>query len=309
MIFTHNFSPHGATLWNNRVVVINRKSLFKKDWYERDICFVTDIMDEDGEFLEYNVFIDKFQLICTPHQYNKICKAVPLPLTRLIQNIIRTSNVRSLLPRLILAETPINNKECNNRCISTAFKTEFFHNFNRALFITSDEVTVLVMEKAHTRYVKWPVSPKVKETHFKIVNKIYPVAEFLKRRFRFEVEPCVFCNGSDETIEHMFYLCPVSQSFWLDVHDWLSLKIDDLQPFFIPHILFYMDNINSSISDLVNIVILMGKYHIHCCKWRSVKPSFLCFINEFKLYCLSLRKLKSKVAGKILKDIFSMLLL
>lgn len=82
----------------------------------------------------------------------------------------------------------------------------------------SDEVTLSVMEKAHTKHVKWPISPKVKETHFKIINKIYLVADFLKRRFGFEVEPCGFCNEAEETLEHTFYLCPVSRTFWLDIN-------------------------------------------------------------------------------------------
>ena len=29
MLFTHNFSPHNSFLWNNRVITINRKSIFK----------------------------------------------------------------------------------------------------------------------------------------------------------------------------------------------------------------------------------------------------------------------------------------
>ena len=33
MIFTHNFSPHGSVLWNNRVITVNRKSIFRRDWY------------------------------------------------------------------------------------------------------------------------------------------------------------------------------------------------------------------------------------------------------------------------------------
>ena len=38
----------------------------------------------------------------------------------------------------------------------------------------------------------WPISPKVKENHFKIIHKIYQVAEFLRRRFRFVVDPVFF---------------------------------------------------------------------------------------------------------------------
>lgn len=59
MIFTHNFSPHSSTLWNNRVILINRKSIFKNDWAERDIMFVTDLLDCNGNILDYKTFVDK----------------------------------------------------------------------------------------------------------------------------------------------------------------------------------------------------------------------------------------------------------
>ncbi len=60
-----------------------------------------------------------------------------------------------------------------------------------------------ITDKAFYKFLKRPVSPKVKETRFKIIQKIYPAAEFLKRRFEFEVDPCIFCNENEETLEHV----------------------------------------------------------------------------------------------------------
>lgn len=79
-----------------------------------------------------------------------------------------------------------------------------------------------------------------------------------------------------------FFLCPVSQSFW---SDWVSLKITDVPSLELHHIVYYMDNLAISVSDIINIIIvLLGKYHIHCAKWRNYRPSFSGFINDFKLF-------------------------
>lgn len=51
MVFTHNFPPHNSTVWNNSVITINRKSVFIGNWFERDIIFVTDLMDCNGSIL------------------------------------------------------------------------------------------------------------------------------------------------------------------------------------------------------------------------------------------------------------------
>lgn len=55
------------------------------------------------------------------------------------------------------------------------------------------------MDKAHTKCIKWPVSPKMKEIHLKIIHtcKIYLLAEFLIKRFKLEVDPCTVCNESE----------------------------------------------------------------------------------------------------------------
>lgn len=39
MAFDHNFTPHGSTLWNNRTITVNRKTLFLQSWYEKKSYF------------------------------------------------------------------------------------------------------------------------------------------------------------------------------------------------------------------------------------------------------------------------------
>ena len=95
-----------------------------------------------------------------------------------------------------------------------------------------------------------------------------------------------------------------SRNFWKELRSWLLLRIDDIPVFDISHIFLYVDNLKADISDMINIIILMGKYHIHCCKWRNGKPSFDWFLNDFKLFFLSLKKIdSSKMAKKICDDI------
>ncbi len=105
-----------------------------------------------------------------------------------------------------------------------------------------------MMIKAHSKFINWLIPPQGKETHFKIIIKIYPVAEFLSKRFKFEVSPCEFCHNSDETLEHVFFSCNVSQSFWTEIKNWLSLKMNEVPAFNISHVLFFVDNLSLSIA-------------------------------------------------------------
>ncbi len=132
--------------------------------------------------------------------------------------------------------------------------------------------------------------------------KIYPDSNFLHKRFKFDKAGCAFCDFTDESLEHLFFTCPISCQFWSDVRDWLTLKMSNIPVFNINHILLYVDGLDNSISDILNIVFLLAKYHIHFCKWRDSRPCFEHFINEFNIFYSSLRLLKFR-APKISSDI------
>ena len=76
--------------------------------------------------------------------------------------------------------------------------------------IITDSAVLSITHKAFHKFIKWPVSPQVKETHFKITNNVYPTTAFLLyKRFSFEVDPCHFYGECEETLEHVFFMPPV----------------------------------------------------------------------------------------------------
>ena len=110
----------------------------------------------------------------------------------------------------------------------------------------------------YSDFLKWPLPPKVK-----IVHQFYPAAVCPKHRFKFNVDHCCCCSSADESVEHLLVSCPVTQHVLLEIKNWLSFRLNDLPALTTMHILFLMDNLSPSISDIINIVILLAKYHIH----------------------------------------------
>lgn len=100
MIFTHNLTPHGSTLWINITITINRRMLFNKNWYDKKIIFVTDLLDDCGQFLQFSTFMVKFDMQCFYREHSWICKAVPLPLVNIIQNTLSLNYPDNLAKKL-----------------------------------------------------------------------------------------------------------------------------------------------------------------------------------------------------------------
>lgn len=187
-------------------------------------------------------------------------------------------------------------------------RSKIYTDFNKPLLVP-EFLSQSTMVKAVSKFIRWPVSPKVKETHFKIIRNIYPVAEFLKKRFKFVVDACVFCGKLEETVEHLFVFCPVTKEFWKDIKDWLSLKIDGVPLLDTVENLYFVENLDLSVSDLINVIILLCKYHIHCSKWKNSK-----FLKILSLHLIVLSMISnfffhlSSQPKKILCDITEFLL-
>ena len=79
-----------------------------------------------------------------------------------------------------------------------------------------------MLEHIRTSYLKFPVQPKIKETHFKILYDIYPSGEFLSVRFNFDMTLCKFCNSSPDDTKHIFFACKYSSVFWDKMQLWLK---------------------------------------------------------------------------------------
>uniref|UniRef100_A0A671UXA5 endopeptidase La n=1 Tax=Sparus aurata TaxID=8175 RepID=A0A671UXA5_SPAAU len=50
-------------------------------------------MDENGNLLQFNSFVEKFNIKCSYREFNQISRAIPLPLKYMIKNILINSNV------------------------------------------------------------------------------------------------------------------------------------------------------------------------------------------------------------------------
>lgn len=99
----------------NRTITINRKTLFKLTWFEKETIFVTDLMDNKGLFLELDSFKEKYNIQCSYREYNKICQAIPVPLIQQIQNTLTYSRVMITLPDIKIGNIQIGEKKCNSK--------------------------------------------------------------------------------------------------------------------------------------------------------------------------------------------------
>ena len=90
------------------------------------------------------------------------------------------------------------------------------------------------------------IETKIREFQYKILNNIVFTNEKMFRLKMIDSPLCTFCKRETEFIEHLFFYCNVTRTFWKAFCSWLSNCNINIRSFKIIEILFGMFNIGDS---------------------------------------------------------------
>ncbi len=123
---------------------------------------------------------------------------------------------------------------------------------------------------------KYCITNKVREVHFKILHLVYPT-KTLFLRFCTDVDDiCGICGAEKEDAGHLFFNCIYSQMFWIDLKGLLCKYLGMNVYFSEKYVFFYFnrERLPPNVTFIVNLRLLMGKYHIHKQKWAKGNTIF-----------------------------------
>ena len=89
--FKHTFSPHTCIIWNKQHALSKRKSIYKKEWFDKGIIFISDLLNCNGEFLQLNDFYSYQQFLAlsgiesTCRDYHMVVKNISIKLRELVK--------------------------------------------------------------------------------------------------------------------------------------------------------------------------------------------------------------------------------
>ena len=97
---------------------------------------------------------------------------------------------------------------------------------------------------------------------------------------------CSFCGSHSETVQHLFWICSFSTTFW---KDFSSFIIGQLYKDFTlkwENVVFYFfrRHRREDIYFIINLLIVLAKFYLHKCKYCNQKPIFKHFYNDTLSY-------------------------
>ncbi len=148
------------------------------------------------------------------------------------------------------------------------------------------------------------ITNKVKEVSFRMIRRFYPTKPFLQRFREDIVLDCTFCNLHPENLEHLFWACNHTALFWRSVcnnifkHILPDFSFSSLS---FGNVLFGFISYPSSKYNhfyIINLILLLAKFHIHKLKFNNQRPSFTVFLNEAKQYIQNITNSRNPKAMK-----------
>ena len=64
-------------LFNNKEILIGNHTIFHKEWFQKGICLIQDLLQENGQFLTFPEFIQKHEVECNFLNYMQVVSAIP----------------------------------------------------------------------------------------------------------------------------------------------------------------------------------------------------------------------------------------
>jgi hypothetical protein len=215
------FKIRREIIWWNKDISLKKKEIFYKEWFDKGIIIVHDILDENGNFKTKQDLEDEFGLAIDTMKYNHLKLSIPQKWKRCVKSMTIHKQVISN------KEQPFIN--CNNRLLALGVTT------NKDVYwelVTKKQIKPIVAHSWCTRYdipePDWKVifknmvvlkDSKMKAFQFKVLYNIIPCNLYLKRIGRSNTDKCPSCNEIEDLV-HYFIGCSRPDNIWLQIRRW-----------------------------------------------------------------------------------------
>ena len=213
-------NPSNENIWNNTFVKINGRTVFYKQVYDRGIIKIRQLFDDTGHPLSYHTLINKYDIARFPFiSYFGLIAAIP-----------NEWKDRYRLENLITCESP--NESLLTKFINSKRPSKFVYIALRESKIVTP-VSISKWSYCSINFEDWrsiflAVHSSVRETkikafQYKFLHRIIPTNKFLFSIHYLPTPNCSFCHIHVETLDHLFFNCPIITSFCLTYREFFAI--------------------------------------------------------------------------------------
>ena len=248
-------------IWMNQKVKIDNSEVFYKDWYDKGVIYVNDLM-EGNSFLSYDSFVQKYDIRCNFLKFYGLTHALQKLNTTAFGTLTKELKLIKSREAYWKFTNSIVEKPSCIKSWKAHYNVDFTDSEWQDIFKHVYEVTKC---------------SKLQEFQLKILHKVYATPSYVSNFDKNVNGVCMICNAHNNII-HWFYECATVTTFWQKFEKWVKNEID------INFRLKRNDIIFTGVAKLnpaIKFSILHAKWHIHRIKFIKYNDnnSIVGFIN------------------------------
>ena len=253
-------------LWFNKHIRIDNKPIFDKHMYNKGVCCINDLLDQNGNILKYNELKNLMNINIDQFYYMKLIDAIPRKWRRALLNCnfplntinnnedphIRINNIDKNITQVKTRDIYLfllNEIETRPSCIEA-----WNIRLNTQLSLNEWSL-IFCLPKCTVR------DTKVLEIQFKILHRCYATNSIISKWDTAKTEVCIECNQK-ANILHNFVSCTNVKVFWDSIMQHIRTMSVLIPTELTPEIIIF-GLYKYAKYDAFNHILLYAKYYIH----------------------------------------------
>ena len=265
-------------IFYNEKFKIAGKVFYYNDWTKKNIYLVKDLTDDNGLFLDYKSFLEKYRIKVNYLNYLGCMKSVKQYMTK--------TNIK------------IKNKTCNLKTKALSILSSVLKGSRVYYNIMIEQIEILNIKP----FINWEMKLKTAIDWHEVLKKIRKIKEIKLRWFQLRIcfrilvtntvlkemrmvasDNCNFCERERDSIDHYLWDCPYVHSFWVDLEKRMKEKCENCVRLSLSKelILFGTDG-NCTMDEVFELIMLFAKFFVYKCRFNKVKPTVHVFLKELQ---------------------------
>ena len=271
----------------NENILVGRKPVFISTWYNKEVTLVNDLVKDNGDFYTESEFKNIFHVKTNFIQYQGIVNAIKSFANK--NNITFNTKCISPIQPSIFSCITKSKRGCQDIYkILNNNKDEPTSKLKWQQIYTIDEQT---WDKIFNSPFSNKLSSQQQWLQTRINHRILPCKKYLHTLKLIENSSCSSCD-QEETLIHMLWTCPATQSFLNKIKTWFSAI--NVKCSFNERSFIFNTNIGTNMSKTELAIVIEIKYYIFSTKRLNGTLSTTAFKNRLKYTLLALKEIATQ---------------
>ena len=263
-------------LFYNRNIHIERKDIFYREWFTKDVYKIGHLIDDAGKFYSHQQFSTKYNITVNILTYFGCIRAIKKFASML--NITIHDNNSASLPRAF------------SIIYSSQKGTRLYYNL-----LTQDEKVPNCCSKWETTFkevINWKKcfnkvrkiqEIKLRWFQIRILHRILATNTILKEMKVTQSNKCNLCKVEKDSILHGLWECQSVRTFWNELLDLIRMHCTHAHNLILNEKLIILGIDNSLKSDeVLEYIILCAKFYLYQCKNEKTEPKLAVFKKRLR---------------------------